>query len=179
MSVKNTLEFFKISKPTPTAKDIMTQFGADIEECTELFEAFGFGSDGAVIMTLSDTSLWAYAARPTEVEDINRKEALDAICDKLVTVVGLGYMLGMNVEGAFKEVPASNLSKFIKVSGELTPAQLSQFAQDANDIEAQGRYTNVTWKRIEDYVVYFDGNGKILKSPRTFFGPDLTPYIGE
>ena len=32
MTVKNTLEFFKIAKPTPTDKDVMTQFGADTEE---------------------------------------------------------------------------------------------------------------------------------------------------
>ena len=168
MSVKNTLEFFKIAKPNPTAKDIMAQFGADTEEVTELFEAFGFSPETSIVCDLNNVTQWAYKASPEEASDINRLEALDAVCDKIVTAVGLGYMLGMNVEGAFKEVAASNLSKFIKVSGELTLDQMVQFEDECKQIESQGRYSGVTWSRKGDYVVFTDGNGKIVK-PSTYY----------
>lgn len=176
MSVKNTLEFFKTAKPNPTGKDVMTQFGADTEEVTELFEAFGFDDNCDIVYTLQATSQWAYKASANEVDDINRLAALDSICDKLVTAVGLGYMLGMNVEGAFKEVAASNLSKFIKVSGELTLDQMAQFEDECKQIESQGRYSGVTWSRKGDYVVFTDGNGKIVK-PSSYFEPELSKFI--
>jgi hypothetical protein len=176
MSVKNTLEFFKIAKPNPTGKDVMTQFGADTEEVAELFEAFGFDDNCDIVYTLQAASQWAYKASANEVDDIDRLDALDAICDKLVTAVGLGYMLGMNVEGAFKEVAASNLSKFIKVSGELTLDQMAQFDDECKEIESQGHYSGVTWSRKGDYVVFTDGNGKIVK-PSSYFEPDLEKFI--
>lgn len=60
--------------------------------------------------------------------------------------------------------------------GELTPEQLAQFAAECNDIEAQGRYSGVTWSRKGDWIVFTDGNGKIVK-PSTYFEPDLEKFI--
>lgn len=177
MSIEKTLEFFEIAKPNPTDKDVMAQFGADTEECTELLEAFGFSSDNDVVEGLKRVTNWAYKAHPSNVCDINKEMALDAICDKLVTAIGLARTLNMDIVGAFNEVADSNLSKFIYVgSGELSPHQLADFANECNQIELQGRYSGVRWKREDGYVVFFDENGKIVK-PSTFKEPNLKPYL--
>ena len=41
-----------------------------------------------------------------------RIAVLDAICDQIVTAVGVAYMMGMDIEGALAEVNRSNWSKF-------------------------------------------------------------------
>ena len=41
------------------------------------------------------------------------KELLDALCDQIVTAVGVAHMFGMNIEGAMDEVNRSNFSKFV------------------------------------------------------------------
>ena len=47
------------------------------------------------------------------MKTINELELLDAICDQIVTAVGVGYMMGFDVEGALKEVIRSNNSKMV------------------------------------------------------------------
>jgi NTP pyrophosphatase (non-canonical NTP hydrolase) len=180
MSVEKTLEFFKVAKPNPTAKDVMSQMGADTEECRELFEAFGFEDGNQLMRELEDISQWAYKhGNPKlEVAQIDKQLALDAIADKLVTAIGLAYMLNMDIVGAFNEVAESNLSKFLYVgSGELSGLQLAELNKDCIDIESQGRYSGVHWKRQGEYVVFLDGNGKIVK-PSTFKEPNLEQFIG-
>jgi NTP pyrophosphatase (non-canonical NTP hydrolase) len=153
--------------------------GADTEECQELFEAFGFEDGYPLMRELEDTSQWAYTHwnPKREVDQIDKEMALDAIADKLVTAIGLAYMLNMDIVGAFNEVAESNLSKFIHVGkDELSPQQLTDFANECNQIELQGRYSNVQWKRQGEYVVFLDGNGKIVK-PSTFKEPNLEQFI--
>lgn len=57
------------------------------------------------------------------------------------------------------------------------PTQLGEYAQLANDIEAQGRYTGVIWKRVGEYIVFYDDKGKIMKCPTTYFEPRLEKFI--
>ena len=47
------------------------------------------------------------------IKDFDDVELLDAICDQIVTAVGLGYMMGFDVQGALKEVIRSNNSKMV------------------------------------------------------------------
>jgi hypothetical protein len=84
----------------------------------------------------------------------------------------------MDIEGAVKEVEASNLSKFIYVGDrELDSCDRFSFKEQCNLIEAQGRYKGVHWNRVGEYIVFYDQNGKILKSPSTYFEPKLEAYI--
>lgn len=43
----------------------------------------------------------------------DKTELLDALCDQIVTAVGVAHMFGMNIEGALTEVNRSNWSKFV------------------------------------------------------------------
>ena len=47
------------------------------------------------------------------IKDFDDVELLDAVCDQIVTAVGVGYMMGFDVEGALKEVIRSNNSKMV------------------------------------------------------------------
>ena len=68
-----------------------------------------------------------------------RVELLDALCDQIVTAVGVAYMMGMDIESALAEVNRSNWSKFeggvpvfneqgkIAKGVEYTPPELSDY----------------------------------------------------
>jgi len=45
--------------------------------------------------------------------DIDRIELLDSLCDQIVTAVGVGYMMGFDMQGALNEVIRSNDSKMV------------------------------------------------------------------
>lgn len=42
-----------------------------------------------------------------------RVDALDGLCDQIVTAVGVAYLSGFDIEGALAEVDKSNYSKFV------------------------------------------------------------------
>ena len=43
--------------------------------------------------------------------DEDKEEILDGICDSIYVLIGLGLKMGMDVDGAFREVHRSNMSK--------------------------------------------------------------------
>lgn len=177
--MKDTLTFFNIAKPNPTQLDGATQLGCVFEEFGELLEATGW-KDTLLSQSVED-AVWWQANKQSAVDDeskVDRILLLDAAADVIVTLLGYCRIHNMDLIGAFKEVEASNLSKFIFVGDmELTPQQLGEYAQLANDIEAQGRYTGVIWKRVGEYIVFYDNKGKIMKCPTTYFEPDLSKFI--
>ena len=46
------------------------------------------------------------------MSSVDRVALLDAICDRIVTGIGMAHMLGMDIIGALDEVNRSNFSKF-------------------------------------------------------------------
>jgi hypothetical protein len=87
--------------------------------------------------------------------------------------------LGLNVDhvGALNEVMDSNLSKFVHVGeGLISDLEWMDLDKQKRDILAQGRYTDVGWERKGDYVVFTDGNGKIMKA-ENYWQPELSQYI--
>ena len=47
------------------------------------------------------------------MERMDKLELLDSLCDQIVTAVGIGYMLGFDMQSAIKEVIRSNNSKMV------------------------------------------------------------------
>ena len=43
----------------------------------------------------------------------DKTELLDALCDQIITAIGVAHMFGMNIEGALTEINRSNWSKFV------------------------------------------------------------------
>lgn len=178
--MKDTLKFFNISKPNPTRDDAQTQLGVHLEEIVEMFtEGLEWSLTSPLVERLQVTSE-VYKMRGDDffTEDMNRKALLDSLADQYVTLIGTARALGMDIEGAVKEVEASNLSKFIYVGDkELSPYECMTFDSQSILIEDAGRYQGVHWKRVGEYIVFYDQNGKILKSPSTYFEPKLEAFI--
>ena len=135
-------EWFKAAKPEPTAKDASVQIGCHYEEVAEMASALWDDdiqeSAENTANTYKDTEdcFTYYLEYLTESQRIY---VLDAICDQIVTAVGVAYMMGMDIEGALAEVNRSNWSKFeggvpvfnaqgkIAKGAEYTPPELSDY----------------------------------------------------
>ena len=107
-------EWFKAAKPNPSTADACVQIGCHYEEVSEMSAAL----NDDVEYDIADTALeykmkhsW-YLGAVEELSADARVELLDALCDQVVTAVGVAYMMGMDIEGALAEVNRSNWSKF-------------------------------------------------------------------
>lgn len=111
-SVTDIVNWFKAAKPEPTIKDVMVQYGCHIEEVCESLVATGDYDEARELELLADfykTDNFADVA-PNGHGNIN---ILDALCDQIVTAIGVGYMMGFDMHGALVEVIRSNNSKMI------------------------------------------------------------------
>ena len=134
-------EWFKAAKPNPSTADACVQIGCHYEEVSEMSSVLYDDVEHA----LAATAL-AYKMKHSEyinaAEELSadaRVELLDALCDQIITAVGVAYMMGMDIEGALAEVNRSNWSKFeggvpvfnehgkIAKGVEYTPPELSDY----------------------------------------------------
>ena len=140
--IHNIKEWFKAAKPNPSTADVCVQIGCHYEEVAEMSAAL-CDDDGAY--ELAATALAykmnrsGYLNAAEELSADERVELLDALCDQVVTAVGVAYMMGMDIEGALAEVNRSNWSKFeggvpvfnehgkIAKGVEYTPPELSDY----------------------------------------------------
>ena len=108
-------EWFKAAKPEPTVKDASVQIGCHYEEVAEMADALW----DAEVQESAENAANTY--KDTEdcfiyflgdLTERQRIQILDALCDQVVTAVGVAYMMGMDIEGALAEVNRSNWSKF-------------------------------------------------------------------
>ena len=104
--------WFELAVPTPTDKNRAVQLGCHFEEVAEMLAAIGetFIAERLALIATQ-------YKKDSEVEinepGLDRTELLDAICDQIVTAVGVAHMFGMDIEGALDEVNRSNWSKFV------------------------------------------------------------------
>lgn len=116
MNIEKIINWFKAAKPNPTEKDKATQIGAHFEEVSEMMAALSCNS--VQVEQLSQEFYFSDAVdKGVEGEDVElpenwQIELLDALCDQIVTAIGVGYMMGFDMVGAMKEVNLSNWSKF-------------------------------------------------------------------
>ena len=130
-------EWFKAAKPNPSTADVCVQIGCHYEEVSEMSAALNDDVQYALEATAlayKMNHIWYLGANADA-----RVELLDALCDQIVTAVGVAYMMGMDIEGALAEVNRSNWSKFeggvpvfnaqgkIAKGVEYTPPELSDY----------------------------------------------------
>ena len=134
-------EWFKAAKPNPSTADVCVQLGCHYEEVSEMSAVLHDGVEDELV----DTAIMykikhiAYLGAVEELSADARVKLLDALCDQVVTAVGVAYMMGMDIEGALAEVNRSNWSKFeggvpvfnehgkIAKGVEYTPPELSDY----------------------------------------------------
>ena len=134
-------EWFKAAKPNPSTADACVQIGCHYEEVSEM-SAVLYDSVESVLAATAISYKMNYSGYPDAVEELSadaRVELLDALCDQIITAVGVAYMMGMDIEGALAEVNRSNWSKFeggvpvfnehgkIVKGAEYTPPELSDY----------------------------------------------------
>lgn len=109
--LEKTLEWFQKAVPNPTDKNKSVQLGVCYEEFAELLTAQGCQITSSMVSGLADE----YKKGLEYVDDDPQKrvETLDALCDIIVTVVGVAHMLDMDIISAMQEVNRSNFSKFV------------------------------------------------------------------
>ena len=113
MDIEKIINWFKAAKPNPTSKDVMVQFGCHFEEIKEMCLAMNLHCDDVALQELRFKSDCAPYLKSVESIDENQAvEILDALCDQIVTAIGVGYMMGFDMAGALDEVNKSNWSKF-------------------------------------------------------------------
>lgn len=116
MNIKEIKNWFEAAVPNPTVENACVQVGCHYEEVVEMMEVLGdsYGGNNNLISDsekykAGDTAYIEVLEGLSSVDDI---ELLDALCDQIVTAVGVAHMLGYDIEGALAEVNASNFSKF-------------------------------------------------------------------
>ena len=100
--------WFETAVPTPTDKNRAVQIGCHFEEVAEMLTAID--SHSIDLGTTANNYKKNFEVRTHEV---GRTELLDALCDQIVTAVGVAHMFGLDIEGALVEVTRSNYSKFV------------------------------------------------------------------
>ncbi len=115
-STQRIENWFKAAKPEPTAKDALVQQGCHFEEVSEHLASIGMESDDLCDISndlKSNTRLQTDDAISNYMSTIDNLELLDSLCDQIVTTIGVGYMMGFDIQGALNEVIRSNDSKMV------------------------------------------------------------------
>lgn len=117
----------KRARPHPTEIDADVQIGCHLEEVVEMLDAM----EGADPLTRNRIAVARQAlamlaeglkAKSYEVEIIDRVAMLDALCDQVVTSVGVAHCLHMDIDKGLDIVSTSNWSKMVD----------GKFLRDAN-----------------------------------------------
>ena len=112
MSLEKTKQWFEQAIPEPTIEQATIQLGCHMEEFNEMMDSIGYSCITEEMEVVADSFKMSYSHQVGAVESCDKEALLDAIVDQIVTAVGVGHMMGMDVLGALEEVNRSNFSKF-------------------------------------------------------------------
>jgi len=104
--------WFERAVPAPTEKNRAVQIGCHFEEVAEMCDALAQEGLSADLVQVADL-FKKHLELSSDHKLINRKELLDALCDQIVTAVGVAHMFGLDIGGALNEVNRSNWSKMV------------------------------------------------------------------
>jgi hypothetical protein len=119
IEIESIAEWFTKAVPVPAEKNAQTQIGCHFEEVAEMLETLK--SDDPTTNVALKVGVQAMHGLAKLVKErgqlqlrANQQEnLLDALCDQIVTAVGVAHMLKYDITGAIEEVNASNWSKFV------------------------------------------------------------------
>lgn len=123
MSSVNTIEgvngWFSKAVPVPTSQNISTQIGVHMEEVAEFFKELKVKNNpmlevalNAIVKGMENLAAAMKESDCIEIPLEKRLLVLDALCDQIVTAVGVANYAGMDIAGGLAEVNRSNWSKF-------------------------------------------------------------------
>lgn len=107
-------QWFELAVPAPTDKNRAVQLGVHFEEVGEMMPPLNMPADvQARLKEVADRLKKSMLVPADALNDDEKVELLDSLCDQVVTAIGVAHMFGMNIAGALAEVNASNWSKFV------------------------------------------------------------------
>lgn len=109
--IKEIYDWQKAARPNPTDEQRSVALGVHYEEVAEMLEATD-DPDAAGISDLAECYKTQDEFHVGCIQYIDRRALLDALCDQIVTAVGVAQCFGMDMEGALAEVNRSNYSKW-------------------------------------------------------------------
>lgn len=114
--IQTIVKWFSDAKPNPTIEDVATQYGCHLEEFAEGLQVTCDNSACDEVSCVGDNYKRHIGSYMEDLElmthcDESRVDLLDALCDQIVTAVGVGNLMGFDIVGALNEVIASNDSK--------------------------------------------------------------------
>lgn len=109
-------KWFELAVPEPTNANKCVQIGCHFEEVSEMADSLMYPYLCAHALNSADG--WKQAAQDdwetsAALTCVDERELLDALCDQIVTAVGVAHMFGFDIIGALAEVNRSNFSKFV------------------------------------------------------------------
>lgn len=113
-TIRGIKNWFDAAVPEPTDKNRAVQIGCHFEEVGEMCDTIYETPVNPVSTSVKNIAQFFKVECPGVAKhEVNRTELLDALCDQVVTAVGVAHMFGMDIETALAEVNASNWSKFV------------------------------------------------------------------
>jgi len=115
VEIKDIKLWFEIAVPNPTDENVSVQYGCHLEEVAEMLKASTDSCESVIIDDLASSykaNNYHFMYPLTNLDKDQKIELLDSLCDQIVTAVGVAHMMGMDIDGALKEVNDSNMSKF-------------------------------------------------------------------
>ena len=113
-------DWFEEAIPAPTTKNVHTQLGCHFEEVAEMVHTLTANDlKTSLLLLKAHDALHALGNHLKASDNVvsvapkDQVDLLDALCDQIVTAVGVGYMLKLDVPFALEEVNDSNWSKFV------------------------------------------------------------------
>lgn len=108
-TIKSINEWFQAAMPEPTEQNRRVQYGCMLEEVAEALRESEDQYEEDVVSDLAMT----YKSCESRVGIKFPEKMLDALCDIIVTAVGVAHTQGYDIMGALAEVNRSNWSKFV------------------------------------------------------------------
>ena len=121
MSIHSIIRWFEIAKPQPTSMDVAVQVGCHYAAVSEMLEATNNCGDLSCYSSAGESSVgtlhdladfYKDGFGNGNVVNFDRLALLDALCDQIVTAIGVGVMMGFDMEQALADVNRSNYTKF-------------------------------------------------------------------
>ena len=114
MTIPCIKQWFQLAVPEPTDKNRAVQIGVHFEEVAEMLEAIRHWAPCLRDDLADIANNFKKRHAGVDTNEVDRTELLDALCDQIVTAVGVAHMFGLDIEGALTEVNRSNWSKFVE-----------------------------------------------------------------
>lgn len=121
--LETTKLWFDKAVKNPTNKNLHVQIGCHLEEVAEMLASITVKpmAESGLCPTTQlqtvhqavDMLATAFKTGQVSITNIDIKELLDSLADQIVTGVGVGHMLHLNVPKALELVNESNWSKFV------------------------------------------------------------------